>query len=514
MTIYISATVSQGRPERCTFNEGNKLVPSILKYFCFRTKLERGGKTHLEPMTNLLLAAVFATVAILASCGGSSTSGSGSPPPPPPPPPPVTTVVITPAAVSVQPGATQQFTAQVSGPKNQAVTWSVTAGGGTITSTGLYTAPSGTGVFTVIATSAADPNSSATSAVVVTTVSAAFSLTGNPVSARLFHTATLLPNGKVLVAGGAHAVGYCFSGIASAELYDPVSAGFSSTGAMTIERYAQTSTLLPTGEVLIIGGFSTQPTDCLDIIPPALNTAELYNASQGSFAPTGNMAETRGGHTATLLTNGKVLIAGGTDKGGGLPPFYFGNGSATAELYDPASGQFSPTGNMTAPRVGQTATLLANGKVLIAGGWTTTSSPIDSAELYDPTTGTFSLTGSMTSVRAGHTATLLPDGTVLIVGGYASSASNTAELYDPATGSFLPIADMAVARESHTATLLPNGTVLVVGGGTQVAEAYIIPNGYFSPVGVTQSLSSGNSATLLQNGSVIVIGGTTAELYH
>ncbi|MBZ5722896.1 MAG: hypothetical protein LAO03_21355 [Acidobacteriia bacterium] len=477
----------------------------------------------MDTIKTLLSAAALATVLAITSCGGGSSTAPGSPPPPPPPPPPpVTTVVITPAAASIQPGATQQFMAQVSGPKNQAVTWSVTAGGGTITSAGLYTAPSGTGVFNVVATSAADPNSSATATVVVTTISAAFSPTGNPVDARLFHTATLLPNGKVLVAGGAHQTGYCFSGIASAELYDPVSESFSSTGTMTIERYAQTSTLLPTGEVLMIGGFSTQPTNCLDTIPPALDTAELYNPSQGSFTATGNMAETRGGHTATLLTNGKVLIAGGTDEGGGLPPFYFGNGSATAELYDPAAGLFSSTGNMTAPRVGQTATLLANGKVLVAGGWTTTSSPIASAELYDPATGTFSATGSMTSARAGHTATLLPDSTVLITGGQASSgsngASNTAELYDPATGSFALIAYMAVARESHTATLLPNGTVLMVGGGTAVAEVYIIPYGYFSPVGVTESLRSGNSATLLQNGSVIVIGGlggqTTAELYQ
>jgi hypothetical protein len=324
-----------------------------------------------------------------------------------------------------------------------------------------------------------------------------------------------------MVAGGANPTGYCVSGIAAAELYDPVSHSFSSIGPMIFERYAQTATLLPSGEVLVVGGFSTQPSNCLDTLPPALNTAELYDPAQGSFVGTGNMAETRGGHTANLLPNGKVLIAGGTDTGGDIPPVYFHNGSATAELYDPATGLFTSTGTMSAPRVGQSATLLANGKVLFAGGWTTSGS-IASAELYDPATGTFSPTGGMASARAGHTATLLPDGTVLITGGQASSAStsisDTAELYDPVAGSFAPIANMAVARVSHSATLLPNGMVLMVGGGTAVAEAYIIPSDSFSPIGVTESVRSGNSATLLQDGSVIVIGGlggqTTAELYQ
>jgi hypothetical protein len=473
---------------------------------------------RLNTIKSLLLVTALAAVLVTTSCGGGSSTTPGSPPPPPPPP--ATTVVVTPPAASIPPGATQQFMAQVSGQTNQTVTWSLPVGGGTITSAGLYTAPSTTGVFNVVATSAADPRSSATATVVVTSISAAFSPTGNLQKGREFHTATLLTHGKVLVAGGAFQDGYCLAGIASAELYDPAAGSFASTGDMTIGRYAQTSTLLPSGKVLITGGFSSV-SDCPNAgITPALASAEIYDPTQGSFAATGNMAETRGGHTATLLTNGKVLITGGTDTGGGTPPTYFGNGSATAELYDPASGQFTSTGNMTAPRVGQTATLLANGKVLIAGGWTTTS-PIASAEIYDPATGTFSAAGSMTSPRTGHTATLLPDSTVLITGGQVSSASNsvsnTAEVYDPAMGSFLLFAYMAVARESHTATLLPSGEVLVVGGGSAVAEIYIF-YGYFVPAGLTESVRSGHSATLLQNGSVIVIGGiggqSTAELYQ
>src|SRR6185369_6424255 len=135
----------------------------------------------------------------------------------------------------------------------------------------------------------------------------------------------------------------------------------------------------------------------------ALANAELYHPSTGSFAASGTMADARGAHTATLLANGRVLIAGGGKLGGGWFPFGFGDGSATAEVYDPATGIFTQTGNMVAARVAQTATLLANGKVLIAGGWGS-SDPLPTAELYDPNSGHFVVTGKMISARAGHTA--------------------------------------------------------------------------------------------------------------
>jgi hypothetical protein len=233
------------------------------------------------------------------------------------------------------------------------------------------------------------------------------------------------------------------------------------------------------------------------------------------------MAGERGGHTATLLANGKVLIAGGGKTGGNQPPFC-GDGLVTAELYDPTTGVFTSTGNMGLGRVGQTATLLANGKVLVVGGLSNSSSdPIATAELYDPSTTAFSSTGSMMTARAGHAATLLADGKVLITGGLSHRALNvdvdTAELYDPTTGSFLATGSMEVARWAHTSTLLPNGTVLVVGGGSLFSEIYHPSTGSFSLSALTESHHSGHSATLLQNGKVIVIGGdqspSTAELY-
>jgi WD40 repeat protein len=293
---------------------------------------------------------------------------------------------------------------------------------------------------------------------------------------------------------------------------------------MTTRRYAQTSTLLQNGGVLITGGFSFDSSACdQNGNSPAVASAEIYDPSNGSFAPTGSMAEVRGGHTATLLTNGKVLIAGGDNTEGDMLPFFLpGDSSVTAEVYDSATGRFTFTGNMVTPRVGQTATLLVNGDVLIAGGWSASqNASIAAAELYHPATGAFTPTGSMNSPRTGHTATLLPDGKVLIAGGAHDRTladSDSAEIYDPATGSFMATGSMAEKRCSHTATLLPNGTVLLVGGGSVVTEIYDPSTGSFVLSGLTELDRSGHSATLLQNGNVLVVGGwaspTTAELYQ
>jgi hypothetical protein len=439
---------------------------------------------------------------------------------------PTITFSITPDRVGVVPGESQAFSATVVGLDSTQVSWTV-QGGGTISSAGLYSAPSTSGLSYVVATSSANANYSATAFVLVATNTTVSSPTGNLQDGRYFHTATLLPTGKVLVAGGAVSEDYsCFAGKDSAELYDSALGTFASTGTMTNRRYAQTSTLLQNGAVLITGGYSFDSSDCdQDGTSPALSSAEIYDPSNGSFAPTGRMAEVRGGHTATLLTNGKVLIAGGDNMEGDVPPFFLVDGSVTAEVYDPATGLFTSTGNMVTPRVGQTATLLANGDVLIAGGWSASqNASIAAAEVYHTATGAFTPTGSMTSPRTGHTATLLPNGNVLIAGGAHDrtlAESDSTEIYDPATGSFLATGSMAEKRCSHTATRLPNGTVLLVGGGSTVAEIYDPPTGSFVLSGLTEFDRSGHSATLLQNGNVILIGGalfepsyTTAELYQ
>ena len=285
---------------------------------------------------------------------------------------------------------------------------------------------------------------------------------------------------------------------------------FRQTGSMGVPRANATATLLSSGRVLIAGG-----TDGGNVgnysTARTLDSAELYDPATGKFSPAGSMATTRFSQTATLLPNGCVLIAGGYDGANAL---------ASAELYDPATGKFSPTGSMTTRRGNQTATLLPDGRVLVAGGY---DGPIAgygptgwlaSAELYDPSTGRFSSTGSMTTARDGQTATLLPDGRVLVAGGYDGTDNlASAELYDPATGKFGPAGSMAAARASHTATLLSDGRVLLVGGldGTATAELYDPATGRFSPTGSMAADRFSQTATLLPDGRVLVVGGLKPE---
>jgi hypothetical protein len=421
---------------------------------------------------------------------------------------------IAPLAIAVVPGSSHAFTATVTGMADNEVSWTVKeSGGGTITTDGLYTAPSATGIYTVIATASTDANYSAAAAVLVTAKPSPFSPTGNLVHGRRFHTAALLADGKVLVAGGLNTNGCDANDFA--ELYDPASRSFAPTSSMISPRYSQTATLLQDGKVLITGGDASN-FECSDLdTSPQLTSAELYDPSSGSFTPTGSMSEARSGHTATLLPSGNVLIVGGNTSGGG----------DTAEVYDPTTETFTPTANMAAERIGPTVTLLLDGRALIAGGRTPdSSSPLTTTELYDPITGSFTVAATMTSARAGHTATLLPDGKVLVTGGFTDSTlvgTATAEIYDPASASFRATnKPMVVERSAHTATLLPDSTVLIVGGDNLdsfVAETYSPSDGSFSAVGVDDSDSTEHTATLLKNGSVLIIGGVesaTGELYQ
>ena len=323
------------------------------------------------------------------------------------------------------------------------------------------------GSETITATDTVTPAITGTSNSIGVAVSR-FKSAGDMETPRVLHTATLLSNAKVLIAGGVSTLAPPFAPLDTAELFDPTSASFAPTGTMTTARVGDTATLLGNGKVLIAGGNAGDSA-----------TAELYDPSTGMFTLTGSMTTARESHTATLLKNGTVLIAGGSDMGDAL---------ATAELYDPATGMFTLTGSMTTARESHTATLLSDGKVLIAGGFGK-AGDIVTAELYDPSTGMFTLTGNLTSVQRFHTATLLNDGTVLVTGGEYSTgtfphtckpltfSSASAELYDPTNGTFTYTGNMAAQRVSPTATLLTNGEVLVTGGNQWI----LVPGGPLPP---------------------------------
>lgn len=283
---------------------------------------------------------------------------------------------------------------------------------------------------------------------------------------------------------------------------------FGNTGTLGTARYRHTATLLSNGKVLAAGGANSSNAP--------IQSAELYDPATGFWSTTGSLIAARQLHTATLLPNGKVLVAGGTTGGTAL---------ATAELYDPATGTWSSTGSLAAARQRHTATLLQNGKVLVAGGLSD-SGVIDTAELYDPATGTWSAAGTLMTGRYAQTATLLQNGKVLVAGGVGTTFLNTTELYDPGNGTWSLTGALATPRANTTATLLATGQVLIVGGANSgsssltTAELYDPTGGTWSGTGSLGAGSSNHAATLLPNGKVLVTGGSAdgtplsrAELY-
>ena len=323
-----------------------------------------------------------------------------------------------------------------------------------------------------------------------------FTATGSMTVPRINHTATLLPDGKVLIAGGTSTV----------ELYDPSTGTFTATGAMTASTFVFSATLLPDGRVLLIES----------------RNAELYDTSTGTVTATGSMVDGQGGH-ATLLTNGKVLMTG----------------PGNPQLYDSSTGAFT----LTAPYANvythddsfqTTVTLLPSGEVLFAEDVQYVRNY--SAELYDSTTNTFRLTGTMVSFLLGRTTTLLVNGKVLRAGGADDFGRyQKAEQYDPATGMFTATGDMTTPRDSHAAVLLPDGAVLITGGygmgpvgnsccvslgSLASAELYDSSTGTFTATGNMTARRAGHTATVLNDGRVLITGGAfppsglaSAEIY-
>jgi hypothetical protein len=412
-------------------------------------------------------------------------------------------VAINPSTATVPEGGSLSFLATVKGVANTAVTWSVQEGttGGSITSLGIYTAPNTLGTYHVVATSAADATASASAVVtigpaVTSTPVGTFTTVGSMTVPRGNSTATLLPDGRVLIVDGEQ------SGPA-AELYNPATETFQASSANIVG----TPLLLNTGELLVLG----------------TGAAELYDPKTDSTTPTGQLLVNQGIYTATVLGNGKALVLGTND----------------AEIYDPATGTFASAGPYAAAlgKLLTTAITLADGRVLVLGS--------DPPQIFDPTTNAFSLTGSLSNTGVYgmdlYTATLLKDGRVLVAGGMSDWRTADAALYDPKTGTFAATGPMNDARDAHAAVLLADGRVLILGGdgwacssgscfysgSLASAELYDPETGTFSRAGYMNMARTGPTAALLQNGDVLVTGGVrycgiacfigptaTAELYH
>ncbi|HEX8697507.1 MAG TPA: kelch repeat-containing protein, partial [Myxococcaceae bacterium] len=317
---------------------------------------------------------------------------------------------------------------------------------------------------------------------------------------RTQHTATLLPSGKVLVAGGYSGTG----SLQEIDLYDPVTRTWSPATSMGVPRRNHTATLLPSGKVLFVGGVAPNTTP--------LDTAEVYNPAPGiaqPSTPVGTQDTDRATHTATLLPNGGVLITGGV-KGGVLK---------TTVLYPPGGGNWESKGDLTTARALHTATLLQSGKVLVIGGIGHGSNKLNSAELYNPNTGGWESFPSISTSRSEHTAVLLASDTVLVIGGIGganNSVLSSCEMYDlqSAPAQWASAAPLSTQRSGHIATLLPSSKVLITGGinstGAPVSNVTLYdPATGEAAVSTTPALTPryGHTATLLPSGEVLVAGG-------
>ncbi len=367
-------------------------------------------------------------------------------------------------------------------------------------------------LFSLLGLSVWDPVGRAAQAQIFSGTPPKIKAVGSLNHARAAAASVTLANGSVLVTGGIDAN---FNYLSSTELYNPTTQLFTPLPSMTTARAGHTATLLSNGQVLIAGGVVCSGGNCTE-----LSSAEIYDPTVGRFVAIGDMTTARGSHTATVLNDGTVLLAGG----------FNGNGISSAEIYNPANGRFTETATMTVARFGHTATLLPDGEVFIAGGRSCEganciSNPAtQTAEVYDPGRRQFFAAGNLAEARTQHTATLLQDGRVLITGGRSCSGDcegdstlQDASIYDPATGQFTAGGEMSTPRAGQQSIALPDGNVFVYGGidcggrfGCQFlssGDLFQPASGNFTPAGNGSVGGTDLIMALLSNQQVLVAGG-------
>ena len=336
-----------------------------------------------------------------------------------------------------------------------------------------------------------------TALVIAVTAAGSWITVAPPTTPHLGGTATLLNDGTVLVAGGVATLDTPVTPTAVAEIYTPATNKWSAVNAMSTPRQSHTATRLQDGTVLVVGGYATATGNT------ALATGEMYDPATQSWRTVGNLNQARAFHTATLLNDGTLLVAGGF--GGSV---FFPLDSA--EIYNPTTGIWTATGTMLVADALHTATLLQNNKVLVAGS---------KGELYDPSLGTWSATGAMITPRTQLAAALQQNGDVLITGGVDGNNTTlaSAERYDPLANSWTAVNPMASARLYHSATTLADGTILVAGGDTggtagTSAERYSPSTGNWTTTGSLAVAREAAPTLRLPSGQVLSVG-TDAEIY-
>lgn len=325
-------------------------------------------------------------------------------------------------------------------------------------------------------------------------------------TARDGHTATLLSNGNVVVAGGENNNNV----ISSTEVYNPTTSSWTVSGNLNVARANAGAVILPSGSVLVAGGCTS---NCQS---GTTGSAELFNSVSGTWTSTGSMTQARTYFGLVLMPSGKVLAAGGCT---GLSANGCTAVTRKAEVYDPSTGKWTPTGSMVAARGSLTATVLPNGMILVAGGLNAAGTALASAELYNPSTGKWTATGKMNVARDEHTATLLATGNVIVVGGENATgiSTNRTELYNPTSGTWTLSGNVSTGRLEHTATLLMNGNLLIA-GGTKVtsttttilssAELYNPTTGIWTKTGSMTNARTGHAATIMSSGMIMAISGS------
>lgn len=447
-------------------------------------------------------AALF--VMVLAGCGGGGSSTTA---------PPQVSVTIAPSSATLFLQAKQSFTATVTGTTDTRVEFEVT-GGGSATPSGVYTAPQRAGDYKIRAWSVADPTKYATAQIHVNGYQEKVEDVGRSVEGYYKHTADLLPDGSVLIAGG-----YGFTGLHTyAERYLPGQTGVRQSAKLLTPRQAHASAPLPDGRILIAGGYErVTSANYYDFV---FKSSEIYDPATDSFSPGPQMNVARREHTMTPLADGRVLVIGGIAQNG-----YDFVANSQTEIYSPVDGKFTATGSMKDPRWMHSATRLKDGRVLVTGGRPNNclvSCSVDglrTAEIYDPATGKWTPTGPLHISRYGHSAPLLPDGRVLIIGGEStenlgpSDQVREVEVYDPATGTFSTFGFLKDGRGFHALAELHDGRFLIAGGNENSSQPM-----YTTEILDPQTRTSvkgpdmrdyrvGARAVKLQGGEVLIVGG-------